>query len=78
MAKSYNTPTMSALSPINHPCCFRCQIRTTLVGITLGPCGRDYRTFECSKCDHMETIITEDPLKSKNAGWWDSELKPPW
>jgi hypothetical protein len=34
--------------------------------------GRDYRTFECAKCDHTETVIAEDPLKSVKADWLDS------
>jgi hypothetical protein len=39
--------------------------------------GREERLFECPKCDHVETAIVEDPLKSKAAGWLDSELEPP-
>ena len=77
MAKSYITPTMFALSPIEHPRCFRCQTRMTLVGITLGPCGPDYRIFDCAKCDHTETVIAEASLKSEQAAWLQSELKPP-
>jgi hypothetical protein len=48
-----------------------------LAGIQPGPAGLDYRTFECVKCDHTETVIADDPMKSEKAGWLQSELKPP-
>jgi hypothetical protein len=76
MTKSYVTPTMFALTPIEHPRCINRQVRMTLSGISLGPQGRDYRTFECEKCDHSETVIAYDPLKFTKAGWLDGELKP--
>lgn len=77
MTKSHVTPTMFALSAMEHPQCQRCEVRMTLASVTHGPNGRDYRTFECAKCDHAETIIADDPLKSAKSGWLDSELKPP-
>jgi hypothetical protein len=77
MAKSHITPTMFALSPIEHPRCSRCQTRMSLTAISLGPQGRDFRTFECAKCDRTETVIVDDPMKSEKVGWLDSELKPP-
>jgi hypothetical protein len=48
-----------------------------LTGISLGPKGRDFRTFECAKCNQIETVIADDPMKSEKAGWLQSELKPP-
>jgi hypothetical protein len=60
MAKSQITPTMFALSPIEHPRFTRCEGRMTLTGISLGPQGRDFRTFECAKCDQAETVIADD------------------
>jgi hypothetical protein len=43
-----------------------------------GPKGYEYRNFECSKCDHVETrTVSVDPLKSEAAGWLAGELKPP-
>jgi hypothetical protein len=77
MPKSHITPTMSALSPIEHPRCPRCQVRMSLTGISLGPHGRDFRTFECAKCEQTETVIADDPMKSEKAGRLQSELKPP-
>ena len=47
-----------------------------LTGISLGPHGRDFRTFECAKCDQTETVIADDPTKSDQTGWLQSELKP--
>lgn len=77
MTTSHITPTMFALSPVEHPRCPCCETRMVLVGIQPGPAGLDYRTFECAKCDHTETVIADDPMKSEKAGWLHSELKPP-
>jgi transposase-like protein len=77
MSKSHIIPTMFALSPIEHPRCPRCQLRMKLVEISLGPGGRDFRRFECSKCSYTETAIADDPMKSEKAGWLEGELKPP-
>jgi hypothetical protein len=77
MPKSHITPTMFALSPIAHPRCPRCQVRMPLTGISLGPQGRDFRSFECAKCDQTETVIADDPMKSEKVGWLQGELKPP-
>jgi hypothetical protein len=77
MTTSHVTPTMFALSPVEHPRCPCCETRMALAGIQPGPAGLDYRTFECVKCDHTETVIAYDPIKSEKAGWLQSELKPP-
>ena len=77
MTTLHITPTMFALSAVEHPRCPRCQIRMTLAGIQPGPAGRDYRTFECAACDQTETVIADDPMKSEKAGWLRGELKPP-
>lgn len=77
MTTSHITPTMFALSPVEHPRCPCCQIRMALVGINPGPAGHDYRTFECARCDQTETVIADDPMKSEKAGWLRGELKPP-
>jgi hypothetical protein len=54
MPKSHITPTMFVLSPIEHPRCPRCQVRMPLTAINVGPQGRDFRTFECAKCDRLK------------------------
>jgi hypothetical protein len=77
MPKSHITPTMFVLAPIEHPRCTRCEGRMTLTGISLGPQGRDFRTFECEKCNQTETVIADDPMRSEKVGWLQGELKPP-
>jgi hypothetical protein len=50
----------------------------SLVGIRPGPKGFDVRTFECSKCEHVQTVsIEHDPMKSATTGWLAGDLKPP-
>ena len=40
-----------------------------LAKIEHGPGGADLRSFECLKCDHVQRVLVEDPLKSANTGW---------
>jgi hypothetical protein len=45
-----------------------------------GPTGFELRTFDCSKCDHVEQIAlaSDDPMKSDAVvGWFTGELHPP-
>jgi hypothetical protein len=46
-----------------------------LARIEPGPNGSDLQTFECPK--HVHKMPAEDPMKSGNAGWTNSGLKPP-
>jgi hypothetical protein len=48
-----------------------------LARIEPGPGHSDLRTFECPKCEHIQKLMVEDPLKSADAGWQYSGLKPP-
>jgi hypothetical protein len=49
-----------------------------LAQIEHGPAGADLRTFECPKCEHVQKMLAEDPLKSANTGWTASGgLRPP-
>jgi hypothetical protein len=64
-------------SAIQRPRCSKCQTVMMLARISPAGEGREERLFECPKCDHAETAIVEDPLKSKAIGWLGSELKPP-
>ena len=48
-----------------------------VVAIEPAAAGPDFRTFECVRCEHTETIIVDDPIKSQEVGWLTSELKPP-
>jgi hypothetical protein len=77
MDKSRVTPTLFPLSVLEHPRCPRCQLRMVVVAIEPAAAGRDFRTFECVRCEHTETIIVDDPIKSQEVGWLTSELKPP-
>jgi hypothetical protein len=50
----------------------------TLARILPGPTGFELRTFDCSRCDHVEKIaIASDPTKSGDVGWLVGELQPP-
>lgn len=56
----------------------KCQTRMTLARISPGPTGFELRTFDCSRCNHVEKIaIASDPMKSGDVGWLVSELQPP-
>jgi len=57
--------------------CPNCQGRMMLAQIRRGPGGADLRTFECLKCEHVQKMLVEDPLKSANTGWMAGGLRPP-
>jgi hypothetical protein len=77
MPEAYNRPEPSFL-PIERPRCPKCRGRLMLARIEPGPAaGSDLRTFECPNCEHVLTALIEDPMKSGNAGWQHSELRPP-
>ena len=77
MPQSQMRPEPS-LIPIQRPRCPRCQNRMMFSFIMPGRPGYDVRTFECVKCDHIETrMICSDPMKVGSAGWADSDLYPP-
>ena len=67
----------SSLLPIERPPCRRCKTRMMLARISPAPDGQEKRTFECSKCKFVETVIVPDPLKSGSTVWLSGELKPP-
>jgi hypothetical protein len=48
-----------------------------LAAIKSGPAHSDLRTFECSKCENIQTVLVEDPMKSAKTRWQDSGLKAP-
>ena len=68
---------LPSLLPIERPRCPKCHGRMMLARIKPGPNGSDLRTFECPKCEHVHKMPAEDPMKSGNAGWTNSGLKPP-
>jgi hypothetical protein len=68
----------SSYTLIEVPCCPKCQIRMTLVGVEVSFAGPDLRTFECPKCELDYKALAEDPMISnKTVGWIKSELRPP-
>jgi hypothetical protein len=43
--------------------------------ISAGPEGFEHRTFECTKCGHLDDQVTvADPLQSDAVGWLSGEL----
>jgi hypothetical protein len=50
------------LTPIH---CGRCRTRMNLSSIVPRPDHCEKRTFECPKCDFIETRMVSDPLKSE-------------
>jgi hypothetical protein len=66
------------LSLIERPRCARCGTRMVLLRIAPGPSGFDYRTFECGKCDNVDTkMVFRDPMKSDAVSRLTDCLKPP-
>jgi predicted Zn finger-like uncharacterized protein len=71
-------PAAIPLLAIQRPRCPKCRTRMMLAHISLGPTGFELRTFDCSKCDHVEQIVIAlDPMKSGAVGWFTGELQPP-
>lgn len=79
MPSSHSLPTGPPLSAIERPRCKHCQARMMLAGIEPGPSGYDLRTFECAKCDRVQTaLVASDPIISGDTKrWLGGELQPP-
>jgi exosome complex RNA-binding protein Csl4 len=65
------------LSVIERPRCGRCQARMILARISPLPDGSEQRTFECPKCDAIETRTVADPLKSEAVERLTANVRPP-
>jgi hypothetical protein len=65
------------ISPIERPRCPRCQIRMLLARIEPQGRGCESRTFECPKCELVETRMADDPLKSGAVARLAAGLRPP-
>jgi hypothetical protein len=73
-SRDYSLP----LSLIERPRCTRCSSRMVLLRIAPGRSGFDYRTFECGKCDSVDTrMVLQDPMKSDAVSRLTDCLKPP-
>jgi exosome complex RNA-binding protein Csl4 len=65
------------LTAIERPRCSRCQTRTMLAHIMPLADGSEQRTFECPKCDSIETRTVADPLKSDAVARLTTYVRPP-
>jgi hypothetical protein len=65
------------LTSIERPRCGRCQSRMMLARIAPLPDGSEKRTFECPKCDAVETTTVADPLKSEAVTRLTVNVRPP-
>ena len=52
-------PATDASNGLVRPTCTKCGMKTDLVGIESGKPGYDLNTFECRRCGHHETSVTE-------------------
>ena len=73
MAKIPDVP----LSAIERPRCGRCLARMSLARIAPLPGGSEQRTFECPKCEAIETRTVADPLKSEAVVRLTTNVRPP-
>jgi hypothetical protein len=48
-----------------------------LARVELSKAGSEKRTFECSKCDFVQTIFADDPLRSDAVRRLISSVRPP-
>ena len=69
--------TSTLLTAIERPRCGRCENRMVLAQISPLPDGSEERTFECPKCDLIETRMVADPLKSEAVQRLTSHVRPP-
>jgi hypothetical protein len=50
----------------------------SLARIMPGPKGFELRYFECNRCLHVITLnVATDPMKFRQAGWLNGDLKAP-
>ena len=66
-----------SLIPIERPRCTRCQTPMMLARREPHLNGSEKRTFECPKCNFIETKIADDPLKSDAVVRLADSLRPP-
>ncbi len=70
-------PVELSLVPIERPRCRGCHARMTLARIEPSPAGSVLRTFKCPRCERLQKVLAEQPIKSHMAGWLNSGLRPP-
>ena len=65
------------LTAIERPRCRKCLARMRLARIAPLPDGSEQRTFECPKCNAIETRTVADPLKSEAMERLTTNVRPP-
>jgi hypothetical protein len=65
------------LSAIERPRCRKCLARMALARLTPLSDGSEQRTFECPKCNAIETRTVADPLKSEAVVRLTTNVRPP-
>jgi hypothetical protein len=64
-------------SPIERLLCARCRTRMNLTSIAPRADRSEKRTFECPKCDFIDTKVVSDPLGSETADRLAYNIRPP-
>jgi hypothetical protein len=75
MASSHSL-TDVLLLPIERPRCGRCRSRMNLTSLAARPDRSEKRTFECPKCDFIETRVIPDPLGSREINRLADHIRP--
>jgi hypothetical protein len=65
------------LSSIERPHCRKCLARMRLARLAPLSDGSEERTFECPKCNAIETRTVVDPLKSEAIVRLTTNVRPP-
>jgi hypothetical protein len=65
------------LTPIERPRCVRCRTQMNLTSIVPRPGRTEKRTFECPKCDFIETKVVSDPLSPEEINRLTENILPP-
>jgi hypothetical protein len=65
------------LSPIERPRCLRCRMRMNLASIVPRPDRSEKRTFECPKCNFIDTKVVSDPIRSEEFNRLADNVRPP-
>jgi len=66
-----------SLSSIERPRCRKCLARMRLARLAPLSDGSEQRTFECPKCNAIETRTVADPLKSEAVQRLTINVRPP-
>jgi Zn finger protein HypA/HybF involved in hydrogenase expression len=63
--------------PIECPHCGRCRTRMDLTSIVRKPGRSEKRTFECPKCNFIETKVVSGPLGSEQVNCLTDNIRSP-